>query len=179
MLHVLLFILLLLPQQPSSHRVERELTPINQVELANVLREGHRNVFGSYPSRNRLAVGWAQVAIENRQGLETYNHNLGNINSAPTRPYYVKRNRFKAHPDFITGAEDYWRVVRKMCSRSLVHFDNGDPYSAAQALYGCGYYGADRHLYGRAMQQLYAQVQGSVIPRLQQPSQKGSGNRPR
>jgi hypothetical protein len=150
----------------SSNRVACELTPIGTLELAAVLRDGHYAVFGFFPSKQRLAVGWAQVAIENRQGKETYNHNLGNINSAKSRPYYVKHHRFKAHPDFQTGAQDYWKIVRKLCSASLPAFNAGAPYAAAQQLSRCGYYGANPDLYGKAMLQLYAKAMSKVIPKL-------------
>lgn len=149
-----------------SFRVKRVLTPIGKPELAQVLRNGHFAVFGHFPSEKRLATAWAQVAIENRQGLEVYNHNLGNINSGKLRPYYVKRNRFKAHRDFHDGAKDYWRIIRNMCSSSLRYFDRGQPYRAAQGLSACGYYGANKHKYGLAMMALYKTAMWEAISKL-------------
>jgi hypothetical protein len=149
-----------------SNKVARELTPIGKPELAAVLRDGHYAVFGYFPSDERLAVAWAQVAIENRQGLEVYNHNLGNITSGKNRPYYVKHNRFRAHKTFSDGAIDYWNVVKKLCRSSFKHFDKGEPYQAAQVLKRCGYYGADSDKYGKAMVWLYNHARGQVLPKL-------------
>lgn len=143
--------------------VPKVKTPISRIQLAEVLKEGHKDVFGYYPSKQRLAVGWAQVAIENRQGLDVYNHNLGNINSASSRPYYILRNKFKSHLTFREGAVDYWRIINKMCSSSLHLFNAGDPYGAAQQLSRCGYYGANKHQYGVEMRKLYFDALENVI----------------
>ncbi len=139
-------------------------TPIGEPELAAVLRDGHNAVFGYFPSKKRLAVGWAQVALENGRGKKTFNHNLGKITSFGTRPYYVQKHRFRAHNNFREGAEDYWRVVNKMCKRALPHFDKGDPYTAAQILSSCGYYEADKYKYGKSMQWLYNYANKKVLP---------------
>jgi len=149
-----------------SYKVPMVRTPIGQLELAAVLRNGHYAVFKKFPSDKRLAVGWAQVAIENGQGYHTFNHNLGNINSAKTRPYYVKHHRFKSHKDFMDGAADYWKIVNGMCKSSLVAFDAGAPRWAAYRLHACGYYGADPTEYGKAMQQLYTKAKTKLIPQL-------------
>jgi len=149
-----------------TNRVPLELTPIGKPEMAAVLRDAHYSVFGYFPSKRRLAVAWAQVAIENRQGLEVYNHNLGNITSGKDRPYYVKRNRFRAHKTFSDGAIDYWNVVKKMCSRSFKYFNKGQPYQAAQVLKQCGYYGANADRYGKAMVWLYNYACAQVLPQL-------------
>ncbi len=94
------------PSHNRSYKVERQLTPISRVELARALKEGHYKVFKKYPSENRLAVAWAQIAIENLQGKIVYNHNLGNIKSSKHRPYYVKVNRFRAQQSFRVRAGD-------------------------------------------------------------------------
>ena len=150
----------------NSYRVKRVLTPIGKIELAAVLRDGHYAVFGTFPSKKKLAVAWAQVALENGQGKKTFNHNLGKITSGKDRPYYIQRHRFRAHNNFNQGAEDYWRVVKKLCSRSLPFFEKGDPYSAALVLRSCGYYQADKHRYGLAMVKLYRLASKELIPLL-------------
>lgn len=150
----------------SSNRVERVHTPIGKAELAAVLRDGHYAVFGRFPSKKTLGVAWAQVALENGQGYWTYNYNLGKITSRKTRPYYVQKHRFRSHKNFNQGAADYWRVVKKMCSKSLKYFKEGKPYVAAQVLSSCGYYGANRHRYGLAMIKLYRLAKIEVLPKL-------------
>ena len=161
------FLSILLPFPHEPNRVEREQTPISTVKLAQVLKEGHHEVFGYYPSDNRLAVGWAQVAIENGQGRKVYNYNLGNINSAKSRPYYVKHNRFKAHQSFRQGAKDYWKIVKKLCRTSLVYFDAGAAYQAALQMKRCGYYTANEKKYGKSMSKLYFKAIKKVIPQME------------
>ena len=166
---VILFVLLLSGITFGHHdkyHVKRVGTPIDVVGMAKVLKEGHKEAFGFYPSDNRLAVGWAQVALENGQGKIVYNHNLGFITSSKTRPYFIKRHRFRAHNTFLEGATDYWRVVHKMCRSSFVYFDKGQPYRAALRLKSCGYYGANADRYGKAMVWLYRKAKNKVLPKL-------------
>jgi hypothetical protein len=166
---VLLFVFLLSGITFGHHNkyhVKRVDTPIDVVGLAKVLKEGHKKAFGVYPSDKRLAVGWAQVALENGQGKIIHNHNLGFINSGKKRPYFIKKHRFKAHKTFLEGATDYWKVVHKLCKSSLIYFDKGQPYNAAQRLKSCGYYGADADLYGKAMIKLHHKAKTKVIPKL-------------
>ena len=150
----LITIVLALTIKP-TYRVKKKHTPIGKVELAAVLRDGHYAVFGDFPSKERLQVAWAQVALENGQGYMTYNHNLGKITSSKYKPYYVQRNRFRSLKNFQDGAKLYWKVVDRLCSKSLQYFDNGRPNAAAQQLHSCGYYGADAKLYGKEMSKLY------------------------
>lgn len=141
-------------------------TPIDIVNLGRVLKEGHKQVFGTYPSDKRLAVGWAQIAIENGQGKIIHNHNLGFITSSKNRPYFIKKHRFRSHKTFLEGATDYWKVVNKLCKSSLFYFDKGQAYNAAKRLRACGYYTSSADHYGKAMAQLYDKANRDVIPNL-------------
>lgn len=153
-------------KQNKSNKVPMKHTPIGKVELAAVLKNGHYSVFGRFPSKKTLAVAWAQVALENGQGYWTYNYNLGKITSSKKRPYYVQRHRFRAHRNFQEGAADYWKVVKKMCPKSLKYFKEGKPYVAAQILSRCGYYMANRQKYGKSMAKLYKLANNKVLPKL-------------
>ncbi len=166
---VVLFIFLFSGMTFGSHNkyhVKRVSTPIEVVELARVLKEGHKKAFGKYPSNNRLAVGWAQVALESGQGKIVYNHNLGCITSSKNRPYYIKKHRFRAHKTFLEGATDYWKVVHKMCKSAFIYFDKGQPYNAALRLKQCGYYESNASQYGKAMTQLYWKAKKKLIPKI-------------
>lgn len=149
----------------SFHRPRFD-TPIDTMGLARVLKEGHKKAFGEYPSNKRLAVGWAQIAIENGQGKIIHNHNLGFITSSKNRPYFIKKNRFRSHKTFLEGATDYWKVINKLCKSSLVYFDKGQPYNAALRLKSCGYYEADADHYGKAMSKLYWKAKKEILPSL-------------
>ena len=151
-------------------RIDRVKTPLTPMELLVALNEGHYQKFGKYPSDKRLAVGWAQVALENGRGKYTYNYNFGKIKASKHRIHYVQKHRFRAHATAIEGTEDYWNVVNKMCKRSLRAFDAGAPETAANMLSSCGYFGADKKRYGRAMRKLYRRAIRKLIPQLKQTS---------
>ena len=159
-MNIILILLALLV--PKSNKVEKIHTPIGKLELAAVLRNGYYAEFGRFPSDNVLAVGWSQVALENGQGKITFNYNLGKITSPKTYQYYVQRNRFRALSDFQEGAALYWRTINRLCSRSLIYFETGNAYSAAQILYGCGYYGANPKRYGEEMVKLMSTARGII-----------------
>lgn len=134
----------------------QELTPMSQGELLQSLKDGHISFFGKEPSKNRLAVAWAQVGLENAQGKKIYNFNFGNIGASKRQPhFFISGHRFKANESVRDGTILYWKTVKKMCSSALPHFDVGDTKSAAYQLYRCGYYRADRDDYARGMSQLY------------------------
>jgi len=157
----------------NPNRVPKVHTPIATVPLAQVLKEGHIEIFGYAPSNKRLAVAWSQVAIENGQGRLTYNHNLGNISTLKKVPYYVVAGHpFRSFPNFKKGAAAYWSVINNMCKSSLPAFDAGAPEWAAKVLYGCGYYGADPVKYGKAMRQLYAKATYQVLPKMKKTKKK-------
>jgi len=149
-------------------RVDMVHTPLSPVKLAETLKEGHYQKFGTYPNNKRLAVGWAQVALENGKGYYTYNYNFGKIKSGKTRPHYVQKHRFRAHRNAIEGAADYWNIVDRICKRSLTAFNIGAPERAAHILYGCGYYGANKTKYGQEMRKLYSTALRKIIPKLKQ-----------
>ncbi len=151
-----------LPYQPLKH--PRIKTPISTVNLAYVLRKGHLEIFKTDSSTKRLAMGWAQVALENAQGQEIYNYNLGNVGSRGTVPYYViGGNKFLANNNFLEGAKRYWETLKNMCPSSLTYFDAGDPIGAALQLRRCGYYQADTKIYSHVMKQLFYSAIKHVI----------------
>jgi len=140
----------------ASMRVKTVRTPISELNLARALKEAHFNLFGSYPSKNKLMVAWAQVGIENRRGKSVYNHNLGNISSRKTVPYYVLAGRsYLSFKSFNDGAIGYWKVIHRMCKSSIPYFEKGYSYAAALQLKKCGYYEANEKEYARQMTRVY------------------------
>src|SRR6478735_5228340 len=73
-----------------SHALEQPKvsTPISQVELVTTLRDAHVQQYGFEPSRSRLAMAWAQVALENANGQVMWNHNIGNIGPKKKDAWY-------------------------------------------------------------------------------------------
>jgi hypothetical protein len=141
-----------------NKRVPMVNTPISREDLAYVLLEGHITELGGKPSLSRLAMGWAQVALENGNGKYSYNHNLGNIGpSKPDQSWYLSRldgNFYKSFDTFEDAAETYWYQIQH-CTGVLQQFDYGNATVAAAQLRGCGYFGADLKLYTKGMIDLY------------------------
>ncbi len=141
-------------------------TPLTPIELGEALRTGHYEKFGTYPNDKRLAVGWAQVALESGQGHYAYNYNFGNIKSNRSYLHYIKRHRFRAYRNAIEGTKDYWNVINRMCKESLAAFDAGAPEYAANVLSRCGYFDCDKAQYSQEMRKLYHYALIHVIPNL-------------
>jgi hypothetical protein len=138
-------------------RVPRKNTPIEMLDLAKVLHDGHVEVFGYAPSRRRLAGALAQVRGENGNGRKVYNHNLGNIGLAPRikAPFYqYGAGIFLVFPDFKTGALAYWRTVQR-CTVALAAFEQRDPTRAAHAFHRCGYHTTDPDAYAAVLRPLF------------------------
>jgi hypothetical protein len=151
-------------QQP-LHR-PAVLTPLSRSELLVALWNGHLEHAGFEPSKNRLAMAWAQVAGENLHGKIVYNHNLGNVGPyRPDQPYFVigRTHRYRHFEEFIDGAKAYWGTVRR-CTSAMRMFDAGNPAKAAEYLRKCGYYEADLDVYSRTMTSLYWLALRKVIP---------------
>lgn len=152
-------------QAAQSLEHKKELTPLSATELMSVLRVAHVEQHGSDPSRARLAMAWAQVALENAHGRSVYNHNIGNVAPTQGQDYYfhVPKVKYRSYDTFLDGAKAYWRVVA-WCKSAVRMFDAGMPDKAAENLKGCGYYEADVSLYVKGLSSLYHHALKTVIP---------------
>jgi len=141
-----------------AREVPSVVTPLGRTDIADVLLRGHVRELGVAPSASRLAMAWAQVALENGNGKYSYDHNLGNIGPwTPAQAWYLSpldKNFYRAFDTFEEAATAYWRVVRK-CPGALARFDAGFAEEAAKLLRQCGYFGADLATYAKAMASLY------------------------
>ncbi len=151
--------------QPKPLKQPKILTEISSTDLMRVLQKGHFRIFGEEPSNKRLAMGWAQVALENGQGKKTYNYNFGNIGAIGKKtPYYLQSgHKFLSNNNFLSGAEIYWKTIKNMCPSSLKYFDVGDSNGAARQLARCGYYRADPDFYSSLMTNLFYTAQKELI----------------
>ncbi len=141
-------------------RVHTEATPISPENLIAVLELTHTDLFQQPPSKERLTMANAHIAIENGRGKKIYGNNFGNIGAArvPTggHPFYrIGGSRFLAHPSAEAGAKAYWMHMVRRCGTALVRFSDGSGYQSAADLKRCGYHRADVNLYGAALQSLY------------------------
>jgi hypothetical protein len=140
-------------------------TPMSRAELVSALREGHVRVFGREASKNRLAMAWGQVALENGQGRLTFNHNLGNVVAGRGQLGYRLGDHqpYRSFISFADGAEAYWRVISR-CMPALLKFDTGRPLDAALWLKRCRYFEAEISEYAPGLTKLYTYAQETVIP---------------
>ena len=141
-----------------AYKVKKVATPIEQKEIINVLCQSHVTEFGKTPSINRLALSWAQVALENNRGKKIWNNNLGNQGPFRMDQEYYHHLRggwpyrsFKTHEE---SGKAYWGLIKK-CSMALKAFDVGDPEMAAKSLKNCNYYSSDQDQYSRVLKSLY------------------------
>lgn len=153
-------------QAAQSLKRPKVLTPMTPTELLSTLRQAHIDEYGTTPSTPRLAMAWAQVALENAQGSIVWNHNLGNVGpSRPTHEWYQHSplTRYRAFDNFIDGGRVYWRVVT-WCRVAMANFDAGRPQQATENLKRCGYFEADLEPYIAGMSRLYHYALTKVIP---------------
>lgn len=161
----------------SAGEVPRARTPVSETELVDTMRSGHIAALGGEASRERLACGWAHIALENAHGFAIWNNNIGNITAFGwPGEYYaivarerIRRNpdvwrhiemRFRVHASVVTGAADYWRVLAGRYAPALERFDGGDAYGAALELSRLGYYTAASGPYASTMAALYRAYPG-------------------
>ncbi len=150
------FVLLLASIAGAPIHCPRIPTPLDDVQLAAVLTAGHVVAFGRQPSRMRLAMAWAQVALEGGRGRKLICHNLGSIGAGKRSPWYrVGPARFRAFVTWDGAAVSYWRLLATRCSYALMLFDAGAPRQAAAALRRCGYHRSDATRYGDGLAGLF------------------------
>jgi hypothetical protein len=145
-------------------------TPLSQEQLVIVLEASHVRVFGTVPKPTKLAMGWAQVSLENGRGKYIYNNNIGNIGPSKKSQqdfYHHLGHRGYPYRSFKTieeGADAYWRTIKK-CRVAVRAFDVGDPWQSAKALKSCNYYMAPLESYNKNLSSLYHEGHGKVVPR--------------
>lgn len=160
-------------------------TPLSEVELACMLREGHVMACGKLPTDARLGCAWAQCALEHGRGKFVYCNNLGNISAFGAWPgscyvirvsERIKRDpdewkviamKFRAHASPADGAADYWRLLTNgRYAPAAALFDAGNPDGAARKLSELGYYTAKVDPYATAMKRLYGEFTSKILGRL-------------
>lgn len=142
-------------------------TKLSPIQIAEVLHHTHYAVFNRYPTKKRLAMAWAQIALENGRGDKIYNYNLGNIGSGRNQAhYYVAGSKFRSFSSFEESGIAYWNLLQNRCKISLTSFDWGNPKATAEYLRKCGYYRADLKLYQRIMNSLYYFALVEIIPKI-------------
>lgn len=121
--------------------VPRIRRPLTELELAIALRSGHGLAFGASPTPKRLAVAWAQCALEHAHGQALDNFCIGNVTASAnwTGDHYVlhvaERVKKKERPG--DGGVDVWKNL-DLHFRSYGATD--DPMQLRARLGACGYF---------------------------------------
>lgn len=146
-------------------RVKKAATPVSSKVLLQVLCESHTRLHGDPPEDNRLALSWAQVALENNRGKKVWNNNLGN--QGPFRmnqEYYHHLRRgwpYRSFRSLHDSGISYWILLQR-CSAALRAFDDGDPLRAAQSLKNCNYFSSDVDGYATSLRSLYYEIRKEI-----------------
>ncbi len=152
----------------SAHKVKKKHTPLSEAELAQHLCASYVKEYGNKPSINRLALSWAQVALENNRGKKVWNNNLGNQGPFRMDQEYYHHLRggwpYRSFKNPEDSGRSYWKVIEK-CGAAFRAFSDGDPIRAAAALKKCNYYSSDEHAYSRTLSSLYYEAKNRVLPR--------------
>lgn len=168
--------------------VERTPTPLTELQLAEVIIDGHRRVFGRRATLARVGVAWAHLALEHRKGAAIECNNFGNLTvGASTRhDHYVRRlqertrknakaalgdwreveMRFRAFSTREAGIEAYWRLLDQRYKGALSMFDVGNAHHAGRKLGEAGYATAYPQPYALSMAELHGEFRERVLPAL-------------
>lgn len=180
------------PEAPAApdkgHAVPRTPTPLDEVAIAEVLRQAHELELGSPPSDARLGVAWAHIALENARGEGIENHNFGNLTiwekepgahfvrilrerrpvtrgSTVTRWRWVEM-RFRAFDTPVEGARAYWAHIDDKFAGALERYDFGDAHGAGLKLARLGYASAFSMRYANSLDNLYDEFRTRIAPQL-------------
>lgn len=171
-----------------GHAVPRTPTPLDEVAIANVLRQAHELELGSPPTDARLGVAWAHIALENARGEGIENHNFGNLTiwekepgahfvrilrerrpvkrgSTVTRWRWVEM-RFRAFETPVEGARAYWAHIDEKFAGALERYDFGDAHGAGLKLARLGYASAFSMRYANSLDNLYDEYRTRIAPQL-------------
>lgn len=170
--------------------IEEQLIPYQRTTLSDeglaaALKEGYKKAFGEEPSKEVLAAGWAQVALESGRPIKLPNNNVGNIKATPDwiksgnqffvkntveftpegKKYIEKATKWRAYPTPEDGAAGYWRLIGNRYKAALNWMEAGDPKSASVALGLKGYYTASPKQYATSVGRLYEFFMEKIAPK--------------
>jgi hypothetical protein len=172
--------------QKTAEEIPYNVTKLSEVEFANVMREGYKKAFGSDPTAEILAGGWAQAILESGRPVKLPNNNVGNIKATQSwvksgQPYFVKDTgeftgsgeyykhkgaKWRAYATPEDGAAGYWGLLGRRYGKALDWMAAGDPTSASVALGMKGYYTANIRKYSKAVNSIYGEFMKKIAPQL-------------
>lgn len=160
-------------------RVDRVKTNVSEAQMAQAIIEAWKELFGSVPSKEQVAIVLSQNALETGNRKSMWNFNIGNITTDGKGPYnffddlttqeqiqpgvWKSMNlKYRAYPSLKDGAKDYLKLLSsKNYSNAWKHIVNPDPVEFSKSLKQSGYYTANEAPYTKSLTRLYSQFSKS------------------
>lgn len=169
-----------------ADQVPYKVTKLSQQQFAEAMREGYKMAFGSDPTAEVLAGGWAQAILESGRPVKLPNNNVGNIKATSGwvksgGPYFIKRTgeytsegkyyieegtKWRAYPTPAAGAAGYWKLIGGRYKKAISWMAAGDPTSASVALGLKGYYTAPIEPYAKSVSHIYNEFMTKIAPKM-------------
>jgi len=164
--------------------VHMMLTPLSEEEATYYLKTAWKNIYGLYPTKNSLALLWAQSCGETGRWKLLRNNNWGNIKRRDDWRYtsyeagenltingvfkhwmfypYNEQTFFAAWDTPLEGAEAYIRFLsqRTRYKRAWVEVMAGDPVAYCRELKAAGYFTAGLDHYTKGVVRLTNEFKG-------------------
>lgn len=159
-------------------------TQLSDTQFAQVMREGYKKAFGTEPTAETLASGWAQAVLESGRPIKLLNNNVGNIKATDNwvksgKTYYTKSTgefngegksyehsdaKWRSYPTPEDGAAGYWNLLGGKHKNAMSWMAAGDPKSASVTLAMGGYFTANIPKYADGMNGLYHEFITKIAP---------------
>jgi len=171
-----------------GYAVPRTKTPVNELEIVQILRDAHRLELGEAPTDLRLGVAWAHISLEHQRGKAVECNNFGNLSvwEREPGPHYVRilkerrrasynssfggwrwvEMRFRAFDSPTDGARAYWRHLQDHYAKALRLFSVGNGYDAGLKLARDGYATANPTPYADSVSNLAGEFKLRILPQL-------------
>lgn len=168
--------------------VPAEYTYLTDIEMANVLLQAYKNVYGQIPNVQLLGLLWSQAAFETGQEngkFKLRNNNFGGVTAgnfdakwngsgwmASGKPYVKSpksKMNFKAYSSPVAGAEEYIKTLGNLYPKSLEWKASG--LIADDVLYMAtkNYFGGEKiHAYGGGMDMYMHRFMNNVLPSIKE-----------
>ena len=149
-----------------GNRVERFKTDISETQMAQAIIEGWKDLFGSTPLKEQVALILAQNDLETGHRKSMWNFNVGNITTDGKGEYdyfddlktneqtkdgvWKKMNlKYRAYHNLNEGTKDYLKFLgeNKRYAGAWQHILHPDPVAFSKALKQSGYYTANEKEY--------------------------------
>jgi hypothetical protein len=158
-------------------RVPRIQTDVSEPQMAQAIIMAWKDLFGTIPSKEQVALVLAQNALETGNRKKMWNFNIGNItvgrssfdfyddlttNEQIKPGVWEKQNlKYRSYPSLLDGVKDYLKLLSSKHIRAWQNIITPDPTAFSKSLKQSGYYTANEAPYTRTINKLYNQFSKS------------------